>query len=44
MVEEYNSIMKNDAWEVVMIPKGNSMVNSMWLYKIKHDMDENIKK
>jgi hypothetical protein len=31
MMEEYNSIMKNDVWEVVPRPKGKSVVNSRWL-------------
>ena len=28
MMEEYNSIMKNDVWEVVLRPKGKSVVTS----------------
>eukprot|EP00253_Pinus_taeda_P003507 PITA_03507 len=34
--EEYESIIKNDAWDVVPIPKEKSIVTSKWLYKIKH--------
>jgi hypothetical protein len=44
MVEEYNSIMKNDVWEIVPRPKGKSMVDSRWLYKVKHATDGNIEK
>eukprot|EP00253_Pinus_taeda_P004364 PITA_04364 len=36
MVEEYASIIKNNVWEVVPRPEGKSVVNSRWLYKIKH--------
>ena len=36
MMEEYHSIMKNDVWKIVIRPKGNSMVTSQWLYKVKH--------
>jgi hypothetical protein len=36
MVEEYDSIMKNDVWEIVPRPVGKSLVTSRWLYKIKH--------
>jgi hypothetical protein len=36
MMEEYQSIMKNDVWEIVLRPEGKSMVNSKWIYKIKH--------
>jgi hypothetical protein len=44
MVEEYNSIMKNDVWEVVSRPEGKSVVTSRWLYKIKHAVDGSIEK
>ena len=38
MIEEYNSIMKNDVWEIVLRPKGK------WLYKIKHSTHGSIEK
>ena len=44
MIEEYQSIMKNDVWEIVSRPKEKSMVTSKWLYKIKHDADRSIDK
>jgi len=44
MVEEYSSIIKNKIWEVVSRPEGNSIVTSMWLYKIKHVADGSIEK
>jgi hypothetical protein len=44
MVEEYNSIMNNDVCEVVLRPKGKSMVISKWLYKIKYIVDGSIEK
>jgi hypothetical protein len=44
MMEEYNSIMKNDVWEVVPRPEGKSVVTSRWLYKLKHDVDGSIEK
>ena len=44
MMEEYNSIMKNGVWEVVLRPEGKSVVTSKWLYKIKHAMDGSIEK
>ena len=34
--------MKNDVWEVVPKPKGNSIITSRWLYKIKHVVDDRI--
>jgi len=42
MVEEYTSLIKNDVWEVVPRPEGNSMVTSRSLYKIKYVADGSI--
>ena len=39
MIEEYQSTMKNDVWDVVPRPEGNSVVTSKWIYKIKHASD-----
>jgi hypothetical protein len=36
MMEEYQSIMKNDVWDVVPRPKGKFVVTSKCIYKIKH--------
>ena len=36
MIEEYQSIMKNDVWEIVLMPKKKSIRNLKWIYKIKH--------
>ena len=44
MVEEYQSIMKNDVWEVVPRPGGKSVVTSKWLFKIKHGADGSVEK
>ena len=44
MMEEYNSIMKNGVWEVVLRSEGKSIVTSKWLYKIKHAADDTIEK
>jgi hypothetical protein len=44
MMEEYNSIMKNDVWEVVPRHEGKSVVTSKWLYKLKHAADGSIEK
>jgi len=35
MVEEYASIVKNSAWEIVPIPVDKSVVGSIWIYKVK---------
>ena len=41
MVEKYDSIMKNQVWEVVLRLEGNKkVVGSRWIYKAKHASDE----
>ena len=35
MTEEYQSIMKNDVWDIVPKTEGKSVVSSKWIYKIK---------
>ena len=42
MTEEYQSIMKNDVWDIILIPKGKSLVTSKWIYKIKHVVDGSV--
>jgi hypothetical protein len=44
MTKEYQSIIKNDVWEIVPRPKRKDVVSSKWLYKIKHDADGSIEK
>jgi hypothetical protein len=44
MVEEYESILKNDVWEVLPRPQGKSIVTSKWIYKIKHAVDGSVEK
>jgi hypothetical protein len=41
---EYQSIMKNDVWDIVPRPKGKCVVTSKWIYKIKHATDGSIEK
>jgi hypothetical protein len=44
MMEEYQSIMKSDVWDIVPRPEGKSVVTSKWIYKIKHTVDGSIEK
>ena len=44
MVEEYQSIVKNDVWDVVPRPKKKIVVSSKLIYKTKHSTYESIKK
>ena len=42
MVEEYDSIVRNSAWEIVPRPVGKSMVDSKWIYKVKQVFDGSV--
>ena len=44
MIEEYQSIMKNDVWDVFPRPKGKSIVTLKWMYRFKHAIDGSIEK
>jgi hypothetical protein len=44
MMEEYQSIMKNDVWDIVLRPEGKFAVTSKWIYKIKHIVDGSIER
>jgi hypothetical protein len=38
MPQEYDSLMSNGRWELVDLPEGRAVVNSMWNFKIKSDL------
>ena len=44
MVEEYDSIVRNSAWEIVLRPEGKSVVDSRWIYKVKQAADGSVEK
>jgi hypothetical protein len=44
MVEEYDSIVKNSAWEIVPRPVDKSVVGSRWIYKVKKVLDGSVEK
>jgi hypothetical protein len=44
MVEEYDSIVKNSAWEIVPRPIDKSVVGSRWIYKVKKDANGSVEK
>ena len=44
MTEEYQSIMKNDVWDILPKPKNKGVVSLKWIYKIKHAVDGSIEK
>eukprot|EP00253_Pinus_taeda_P029215 PITA_29215 len=44
MVEEYDSIMRNNVWDIVPRPGDKSVVTFQWLYKVKQAADGSIEK
>jgi hypothetical protein len=44
MVEEYDSIVKNSAWDIVPRPVNKSMVGLRWIYKVKQAVDGSVEK
>ena len=44
MIKEYQSIMKNDVWDVVPRPEEKSVVTSKWIYNIKLAANGSIEK
>ena len=42
MMEEYDSIVRNSAWEIVPRPVGKSVVGSRWIYKVKQVVDGSV--
>ena len=44
MVEEYDSIVRNNAWDIVPRLVGKSMVGSRWIYKVKQAADGSVEK
>ena len=42
MTKEYQSIMKNDVWDIFPKPEDKSVVYSKWISKIKHATDGSI--
>ena len=44
MVEEYDSIFRNNAWDIVPRLVGKSVVGSRWIYKVKQAADGSVEK
>ena len=39
MDEEYRSLMVNDTWDLVPLPKGRKLVRCKWVYRTKYASD-----
>lgn len=44
MKEEYDSIMKNETWELIELPENKVPIGSKWLYKTKFNANGSIDK
>jgi len=44
MVEDYDSIVRNSAWEIFPRLEGKSVVGSIWIYKVNKTADESVEK
>jgi len=44
MVEEYDSVIRNNVWDVVPTPENKLVVSSHWLYKVKQVADGSVEK
>jgi hypothetical protein len=39
MNKEYCSLMENDTWDLVLLPKGIKLVRCKWVYRTKYAID-----
>eukprot|EP00253_Pinus_taeda_P027041 PITA_27041 len=44
MIEEYHSLLANDTWDLVPLPKGRKLVRCKWVYRTKYGPDEKVDK
>ena len=44
MEQEYESILKNNTWELVELPEGKQTIGCKWLYKPNINAEESIDK
>jgi len=44
MNEEYHSLLANDTWDLVPLPKGRKLVRCKWVYRTKYGLDGNVDK
>ncbi|KAH9292456.1 hypothetical protein KI387_042361 [Taxus chinensis] len=44
MQDEYSSLMKNNTWDLVPLPKGRKLVRCKWVYKTKYAADGSVEK
>jgi hypothetical protein len=44
MNEEYRSLMANDNWDLVSLPKGRKLIRCKWVYITKYASDGSVEK
>ena len=44
MDEEYLSLMANDTWDLVPLPKGRKIVKCKWVYRTKYASDGSVER
>jgi len=44
MNEEYCSLLANDTWDLVPLPKGHKLVRCKWFYRTKYGPDGKVDK
>ena len=44
MNEEYRSLLANDTWDLVPVPKGRKLIRCKWVYRTKFRPDGKIDK
>ena len=44
MEEEYNSLIKNNTWDLVSLPRGRKVVWCKWIYRTKFVVDGSVDK
>ena len=43
-LEEYHSLMVNDTWDLVPLPKGRKIVKCKWVYRPKYALDGSVER
>ena len=44
MQEEIEALHKNKTWELVSLPRGRKVIGNKWVYKIKRDDNDQVKR
>jgi hypothetical protein len=44
MNEEYHSLITNDTWDLVPLPKGRKLVKCKWVYRTKYASDGSVER